>query len=194
MADHAIAALQATSPALEQFVFGYGSLTRGFRGRPARLEGHRRVWGVAMDNRVTVPGYKLYRRRADGSRPAVYVAFLDIMPDVGAGAATGGFLFAADDVVLRALDAREHNYDRVDVTAAVPDATGTVWAYRGSAAGRERLRLGLLGASVVVDLNYVTAVRASFAALGIDDDLGAGSLPVMDLERVELPGRAARPS
>ena len=173
----------------EQFVFGYASLTRGFRGRPARLEGHRRVWGVAMDNRVTVPGYKLYRRRDDGSRPAVYVAVLDIAPD--ATAVTGGFLFPADDAVLRALDARERNYDRIDVSAAVPDARGTVWAYRGSAAGRERLRRGLQGASAVVDLNYLAAVRASFAALGIDDDLAAGALPVMDLERVELPARAA---
>ena len=36
-------------------------------------------WGVAMDNRVDVPGYKPYRLRADGSRPAVFVAFLDIV-------------------------------------------------------------------------------------------------------------------
>ena len=188
MTDRAITAVQA-GRVLEQFVFGYGSLTRGFRGRPARLEGHRRRWGVAMDNRVTIPGYKLYRRRDDGSRPALYVAFLDIAPD--AGGATHGFLFAADDALLRALDARERNYDRVDVTAAVADAPGTVWAYRGSAAGRERLRLGLQAASVVVDLNYLAAVRASFAALGIDDDLDAGALPLVDLQRVDLPGPPA---
>lgn len=66
----------------EQFVFGYGLLAAGVRGRRARLEGYRRVWGVAMDNRVDIPGYKSYRRRDDGSRPAVYVAFLDGLPVV----------------------------------------------------------------------------------------------------------------
>ena len=36
-----------------------------------------------MDNRVDIPGYKSYRLRADGSRPAVFVAFVDIEPDRG---------------------------------------------------------------------------------------------------------------
>src|ERR687894_1532691 len=44
--------------AVAQFVFGYGSLAAGFAGRRARLHGHRRVWGVAMDNRLDIPGYK----------------------------------------------------------------------------------------------------------------------------------------
>jgi hypothetical protein len=169
----------------EQFVFGYGSLAAGAAGRRARLEGHRRVWGVAMDNRVTIPGYKAYRLPAGGGRPAVYVAFLDVVADPCA--VTEGVLFAVDGTALGALDARERNYERVDVSAALPGAPGVVWTYRGSAAGRARLQRGLQHGSVVVDRRYLEAVRAGFAALGIADDADPGALPVMELERVELP-------
>ncbi|MGH2943824.1 MAG: hypothetical protein ACRDLN_13725, partial [Solirubrobacteraceae bacterium] len=82
---------------------------------------------------------------------------------------------------------RERNYERIDVTADVADAPGRVWTYRGSAAGRARLRLGVERGSAVVDLGYLEAVRAGFAALGISDDADPGALPVVDLERVELP-------
>lgn len=168
-----------------QFVFGYGSLV-GLRGWPGRLEGHRRAWGVAMDNRATIPGYKYYRSRIDGGRPAVYVAFLDIVEQ--AGAALDGVLIAVDDDRLRALDERERNYDRIDVTAAVPGAPGRVWAYRGSEEGRERLRAGRRERSAVVAVDYVEAVQATFTVLGIDDDVRPGDdLPLMGLARVDLP-------
>jgi hypothetical protein len=167
-----------------QYVFGYGSLA-GLRGRPARLEGHRRVWGVAMDNGATIAGYKYYRRR-DGSRPDVFVAFLDIVEEPGA--ATAGLLIAVEDeAALRALDARERNYDRIDVTAAVPDAPGTVWAYRGSPAGRERLTDGRRRGTAVVDLHYVGGVRAAFGLLGVEQDIDPDELPLLDLERIDLP-------
>jgi gamma-glutamylcyclotransferase (GGCT)/AIG2-like uncharacterized protein YtfP len=172
--------------AAAQFVFGYGSLAADVAGQRARLQGHRRVWGVAMDNRLDIPGYKSYRRSQDGSRPAVYVAFLDIVEDPGA--AVDGVLLAVDDGALRALDARERNYDRIDVTAAVSRAPGTVWAYRGSDAGRARLRAGLRTGSAVVDAAYLAAVRATFSALGIDDDVRPGAgLPAVALQRVDLP-------
>jgi hypothetical protein len=172
------------SAARRQFVFGYGSLA-GLHGRPARLEGYRRVWGVAMDNRVDIPGYKRYRVRADGSRPAVYVAFLDIAEQPGA--TTQGLLIAADDITLRALDARERNYERIDVSAAVADAPGAVWAYRGSAAGRERLRVGLERGCAVVAAQYLADARAALALHGLSDELDVGNLAVIDLERVDLP-------
>jgi len=82
-----------------QFVFGYGSLAGGGAGRPSRLHGSRRVWGVAMDNRVAIAGYKVYLR-ADGSRPAVFVAFLDVVDEPGA--ATDGVLLEVDDEALYA--------------------------------------------------------------------------------------------
>ena len=172
-------------------MFAYGSLVEDLSGRPARLEGHRRAWGVAMDNANTVAGYKSYRLRSDGSRPAVHVAFLDIAAEPGA--LTHGTLIAVDDEALRALDARERNYERIEVTAHVPAAPGTVWAYRGSAAGRERLRVGLERGSAVVAADYAAAIAATFAVLGIDDPLERGPLALMDLERVdvEAPGDRA---
>ena len=125
-----------------QFVFGYGSLVAEHeRGHVATLRGHRRVWGVAMDNRRDLPGYKSYRLRADGSRPQIFVAFLDIAPDDSA--AVAGICMPLADGELRELDDRERNYDRVDVTDAVDGARGRVWAYRGSQAGQARLREGL---------------------------------------------------
>ena len=166
--------------ATEQYVFGYGRLTSCL-GLPARLAGHRRVWGVAMDNRMTIPGYKHYLDQ-DGSRPAVFVAFLDILAEPGA--ATDGVLFSVDDGALRGIDRRERNYDRIDVTAAVGDAPGTVWAYRGSRDGRERLRLGMTIGSAVIQRDYRDDVRAGLAELGIDDDLDPGDLPVVDLRRI----------
>jgi hypothetical protein len=175
----------------DQFVFGYGSLAIGVPGRPARLEGHRRVWGVAMDNRVTIPGYTASRLRADGSRPAVYVAFLDVVEE--GDAAPDGVLRAVDDHALRALDARERNYERVDVSDAVAGAPGRIWTYRGSAGGRARLQRGLQRGSAVVAREYLRTVRAAFAALGIEDDADPGELAVMDLERVDLaPARQRR--
>ena len=168
-----------------QFVFGYGSLAVGAPVLPARLRGHRRVWGVAMDNTVDIPGYKSYRSRIDGSRPAVFVAFLDIVPD--AGAATGGALLPVDAALLRTLDERERNYERVDVTEHVEGApAGTVWAYRGSAEGRARLARGARNGTAVVAVDYVEAVRAALAVLGEEDDVDPGPLTLMWLDRVDV--------
>ena len=66
---------------------------RRARGVPCRLRGQRRGWGVAMDNRRTLPGYRYFLDPATGERPAVYVAFLDIRPD--AGARVDGVVFPA---------------------------------------------------------------------------------------------------
>ena len=168
-----------------QFVFGYGSLAGGGAGRPARLEGHRRIWGVAMDNSLEIRGYKVYVRE-DGSRPAVFVAFLDVVAQPGA--AVDGLLLEVDDEALRALDERERNYDRVEVTGAVDGvADGRVWVYRGSAGGRSRFRRGVADGSAVVARAYLETVRLGFAAVGIDEGADPGELPVMDLERVDLP-------
>ena len=158
-------------------VFGYGSLAEPGAGRPLRLPGWRRVWGVAMDNRVTIPGYK-YFLDAAGRRPAVCVAFLDVVPDPAAR--VDGVVFEVAD--LTGLDARERNYARVDVSAALDrDLGGPVWAYTGLAEARERFAAG----PTVVQRAYLESVRAGFAAHG----LGFGpepALPVLDLERVDV--------
>ena len=137
-------------------VFAYGSLAR-LGGRPCTLRDHRCGWDVAMDNRETIPGYKVYVDPETGERPAVYVAFLSIRPEPGAQ--VQGVAFEVDDAGLAALDARERNYDRVDVTALVePSLAGPVWAYVGSAAGRARCAAGRADGTAVVTEEYFARV------------------------------------
>jgi hypothetical protein len=172
-----------------QFVFGYGSLAADLGGgHPAKLQGYRRWWGVAMDNAVDIDGYKHYRLRADGSRPPVCVAFLDIAGDEHAH--TTGLCVPVAAGELPAIDRRERNYDRVDVTAAVEGAPpGTVWAYVGNDEGRERLRRARDAGGAVVSRDYLERTRAAFAALGdaaleeFEASAATDSLPVWELER-----------
>lgn len=171
------------------YVFAYGSLvadamTGAF---PATLAGHRRDWGVAMDNRVDVPGYKRYRDPVTGRAPEVFVAFLDVVP---AATAVNGVCVPATDAQLYALDRRERNYDRVDVSALIsPPVAGCVWTYRGNASGRSRAREGHASGTLVVARDYADQVLAAFAALG-DEALQAfwastdgASGPIVDLVR-----------
>jgi len=178
-------------------VFGYGSLVARDPGRPKvrRLARMRRVLGVAMDNAVDLPGYKWWRDPRDGSRPAVMVAFADLAEAGGAAPPVNGVCVPAGD--LDALDAREGNYSRVDVTEHVDDPPGRVWAYLGSAAGRERFAHGAREGRLVVARSYVEGVQEGFRALGPDEHAAFlastdfGGVPVAALERVDLPaGRA----
>ena len=154
-------------------VFGYGSLADPGAGRPHRLAGWRRVWGVAMDNRITIPGYKYYLD-PEGGRPAVHVAFLDVVPD--AGAAVEGRAIEVED--LARLDARERNYRRVEV--------GGIWVYVGLEAARERYARAAAAGAAVVSRAYLDGVRAGFARLGLGFDTSP-DVPVMDLTRVDVP-------
>ena len=162
-----------------------------------RLAGERRALGVAMDNAVDLPSYKYYRDAADGSRPAVYVAFLDLLEGAGEGEVKGVCRPVAP-AAWAELDARERNYERVEVTDAVVDPPGRVWAYRGSAAGRGRFARGVAEGRAVVARAYLEAVEAGFAALG-EAELRAfrastsfDAVPVRDLERIDLPEPMAR--
>ena len=180
-------------------VFGYGSLAAAAAdggARVARLHGHRRRWGVAMDNREAIPGYKRYVG-AHGAHPAVHVAFLDLAASGdGDGDAVNGVCLPVTAAQLAALDARERNYERVEVTTLVddtPDPPARVWAYVGSAAGRARLEAGLAAGTAVVCRAYRDDVLRGFAQLG-DGELARfhastelDGLPVRDLRRVDLP-------
>jgi gamma-glutamylcyclotransferase (GGCT)/AIG2-like uncharacterized protein YtfP len=138
-------------------VFGYGSLAAEAGGRRCVLRDHRCGWGVAMDNRRTIPGYKYYVDPGTGQRPSVYVTFLCIWPEPGA--TVDGVVFEVDDVTLAALDRRERNYDRCDVSGLVePELGGPVWAYVGSAAGRERYAAGRAAGTAVVAEEYLALV------------------------------------
>jgi cation transport regulator ChaC len=159
------------------YVFGYGSLVALPGAVPARLRGYRRTWGVAMDNTVATPGYKVYEN-PEGERPPVAVAFLDLAEDPDT--TIDGVLIEAPD--LAALDARERQYTRIEVTAAVAPAAGPegigstppplgpeseVWTYVGRAEGRARVATGRDGsAAVVIQRAYAEQVERAFAQLG----------------------------
>ena len=178
--------------AAPQYVFGYGSLAAEHaRDHGATLRGRRRVWGVAMDNRRDLPGYKFYRLRADASRPAIHVAFLDIEPDPAS--AVTGICMPAGERDLAALDRRERNYERVDVSGALEGGPpGQVWTYRGSQAGRARLREGVAAGRAAVSRDYLAAVLAGLASVapdeldGIERSLRSAGLAVLDLDRVDI--------
>src|SRR6201999_666753 len=99
-----------------------------YHGFVADLLGLRRIWGVAMDNRRDLPGYKYYTDR-QGRRPEVFVAYLDLVADETASAHpapaarsahnVNGVCLAVDDATLEQLDRRERNYERTDISDRV---------------------------------------------------------------------------
>jgi cation transport regulator ChaC len=170
-----------------EFVFGYGSLSAEPGALvPCRLHGWRRGWTVAMDNRRTIPGYKYWVSPADGSRPPLTVCSLDVAPAAGAVVA-GAALPVPDAAVWAALDVRERNYTRVEVTDALDaDVGGRVWTYVGRDAARERAAAGRAAGEAVVARPYLETVRAGLAALGLPE-VEAPDVPVVDLRRVDVP-------
>lgn len=187
------------------FVFGYGSLAivpgivpgRAFAadGFVVDLAGFQRSWGAAMDNRRDLPGYKYYTDDR-GRRPEVYVAYLDIRRR--AQASVNGVCIPVNDDRLAEIDARERNYERVDVSDRLGLDGVRVWTYVASAAGRGRLTRGRKLGRAVIDANYLGLVRGAFQLLGAAEyeacapSLAPGDLRVVDLTRVDLPSAAAR--
>jgi hypothetical protein len=187
---------------MREFVFGYGSLAgepppahpganRRFHeaGFVAELPGLVRGWGVAMDNRRDLPGYKYYTA-ADGTRPAVFVSFLDVSEGEGV---TNGLCLPVDEPTLAVLDRRERNYARRDVSDLAGTPGGVrVWIYVGTADARARLGDGRAAGTAVIDAGYLRSVRAAFAALGEAEleacapSLEPGGLDVVELIRHEL--------
>jgi gamma-glutamylcyclotransferase (GGCT)/AIG2-like uncharacterized protein YtfP len=182
-----------------EFVFGYGSLAAlpdavAASRRPAPegfvcdLRGHRRQWGVAMDNRRDLPGYKHYTD-GRGERPPVFVCFLDVIGDAPPSATVNGLCVPVDSARLAALDDRERNYERHDVSALVDAGGARVWTYVGRRDARLRMRWAVGARRAVIDGGYLDAVAAGFQALGAEEyeacaaSLLPGRLPVMALTR-----------
>lgn len=167
---------------MPDLVFGYGSLVGLAEpaARLGRLRGFRRSWGAAMDNWEPVNDPKHFLDRETGERPRVRVAYLDVCEREGSS--VNGLAMPVDEARLAALDAREVNYERVDVSAAFePAVPGRVFAYLGTAAARERCRAGAAEANICVSVDYVVAVRRAFAALG------EGALAAFDRSTDPLP-------
>jgi hypothetical protein len=141
-----------------------------------------------MDNALDLPRYKHYLR-PDGTRPAVCVAFLDIVRR--RGATVTGVCRPVDDEGLAALDVRERNYVRRDVTAHVRGAPGRVWAYVGSPSGRARLRRARARGRAVIGAEYLARVADAFGAHGARElaafqaSLTGDELPVWELVRID---------
>ena len=141
-------------------VFGYGSLPAEEAGVECCLHDHRCDWDVAMDNREVIPGYKVYVDPETGERPAVEVAYLSISPHEGAR--VDGVAIPVSDDKLAALDRRERNYDRREVTHLVAaDLGGRIWAYFGKPDARRRLARGRRRGTAVVSRGYVDMVRVA---------------------------------
>lgn len=179
------------------FVFGYGSLLR----RPEAADGtlitcwlndHGRSWNVAMDNRDTIPGYKYYLDPETGERPDVYVTFLSIRH--AEGHRVNGVVFPVEERDFAALNRRERNYERHEVTGLLDvDLGGRVWAYVGRQEARRRYLKGLESGTAVVDRAYAEQVRSDFRALGgtmladFDATTDPPDVPVRLLERIAVP-------
>ncbi len=185
-----------------QWLFAYGSLvgdrppgiSRRLTGSGviADLPGFRRTWGVAMDNRISIPGYKYYVDPVTGTRPAAVVAFLDIEPC--AGSTVNGICVPATAERLDRLDRRERQYVRIDLQQRFPMLSGPVWVYVGCEPGRVRRREGDRTGTTVVAEDYVAGVERAFDALGArerrayDISTASAGCPVIALSRRRVPG------
>jgi gamma-glutamylcyclotransferase (GGCT)/AIG2-like uncharacterized protein YtfP len=127
-----------------------------------------------MDNTRDLPGYKYYVDPENGERPAVYVAYVDLAPDPASS--VRGVVFPVDAPALEALDRRERNYDRREVTVE-PSPDGRVWAYFGTVDARDRFERGLAAGTAVVDRAYYETVRPGEPP----------PVPVRSLTRVDIP-------
>jgi hypothetical protein len=140
-----------------------------------------------MDNTVTIPGYKYYLD-ADNTRPDLCVAFLDLAQEPGAW--VNGICVPVNEAALHALDERERNYERVDVTHSVEPLIGRTWAYAGREDSRRRFAEASSGRRAVVPGAYLEVVERGFRAVGEWDEFEASTggvqPPVRALRRVDL--------
>lgn len=175
------------------YVFGYASLVS--QAEPADawclLRGYRRRWDVAMDNRVTIPGYKYYVDARTGERPPVFVAFLNVARKT-AGLVNGLLVPAGDN--LADLDRRERCYRRVEVTDDVwPVPPGRVFTYVGSPEGRQRYEQAVTMGACAVQRRYHDGVLEGFARGGAAAlaqfrvSTNPPGCPLLTLRRIEVP-------
>jgi hypothetical protein len=122
------------------------------------------VWGVATDNLRSIPGYKMYLSRSDGSRPAVYVAFIDIEPDPSS--VVNGVVLPVTPAELELLDRRERNYDRVDVSGQIEGESPERCSPESRGSGARRRAFGPVLAGTTFRLRSSPDVPAALLPVG----------------------------
>jgi cation transport regulator ChaC len=177
----------------DEYVFGYGSLLERRALKTARvghLTGYRRAWNVARDNSLDFPGYNHYIDPRDGSRPDVFVVFLNLVP--ARDGRVNGLLFPVTEPELAVLDRRERNYRRIDVTDQIEEQVdGRIWTYIGLDEAVARFKQAVNEKRAVIRRGYYDGVLANCAAAGtearqeFDECTDAPTCPIIDLERVE---------
>lgn len=199
------------------WVFGYGSLVSPESmgttiGRPVLrsdgfvasvLHGFRRSWNYgSLRQRATWDG-------ANGRIEAGIVVSLGLVP--ASDDSTNGAIVRVTERELAALDRRESDYDRVEVTDRIevlPDvdrsAPVRVYTYLPRPSAIERYETARLRRRAAVKQGYVELVEAAFSALGerqverYRSSTPTPDVPIVDPERVWLephpdePGGATR--
>lgn len=161
---------------MKHYVFGYGSLVKGeeqiekYVGKKTmvtycHLLGYKRIWNVAMDNRIVIDGYKYYNDES-GNRYDGFVTFLNICSS-NPNDKLFGILFEVSEENLPELDKRERNYNRVDVTDLLDvPVDGKVWVYIGKNEAVERFTQGVTEGNITINLNYYNLVENAYKTLG----------------------------
>lgn len=188
------------------YIFGYGSLVHPKKlfkflnnsscsSRPyqlCRLQGYRRCWNVAMNNKVDIPGYKYYLNPQTTERPNLFVTFLNIRPSPKDY--VNGLAFEVSQTELEKLNQREKNYQIIDVTAAIDSPlAGRVFSYIGKSEARQRFDEGLQLSTSVINQVYLEAVLEAFSSHSPDFlaeyhlSTDKPEIPVVALEQVKLP-------
>ncbi|MDQ1307861.1 MAG: hypothetical protein QG671_3695 [Actinomycetota bacterium] len=156
------------------WVFGYGSLVAveeaeflvgGKVAQLGTLANWRRGWNVAMDNASAASDTKHFVDPDTGHRPAIFVAWLNVY--ACPGARVNGVFLPVTAAALAALDARERNYRRVEVSADTSLASPLpIWTFTGLAAGLKRFRVGQATGTLVVSSDYHELCLAAFLSRG----------------------------
>lgn len=180
------------------WVFGYGSLASP--SSLARTIGREVAWGDDV-HRATLDGWG---RRWNYGSPRTGVSWThgeaEIMDGVmvclgivdDPGGTISGVVFAVDDAELAALDRRERDYHRIEVTTATAvhgdvAATASIVTYVPRTSSIERYERARSIGSAAIRQTYWDLVDAAFTDLG-DDALEcyrrtpAPDVPVIDID------------
>jgi SAM-dependent methyltransferase len=157
------------------YVFGYATLAahddalavsaRGERDIVyLHVEGFRRRFNVAMDNRAPLNDRAYYVDPRTRERLDIHVVACNL--DADDGRVNGVAIPVTADVLPR-FDHRELHYDRVDVTARCTRELGLpVWTYVANELGRLDYERGAAAGRAFIRRTYVEAIERAFRAHG----------------------------